>query len=60
MNKTKENNRERWTKTYKQTGKKTNIQAKTQKNSRFRNNRISVLVVLVLFLQHPILMVVFK
>jgi hypothetical protein len=32
----------------------------TQKTSRFRNNRISVLVVLVLLLQNPVLVLVFK
>jgi hypothetical protein len=32
----------------------------TQKNSRFSNNRISVLVVLVLLFQHPLLVLVFK
>jgi hypothetical protein len=31
-----------------------------KKNSRFRNNRISVLVVLVLLFQHPVLVLVFK
>jgi hypothetical protein len=31
-----------------------------KKNSRFRNNRISVLVVLVLLLQHPVLVLVLK
>jgi hypothetical protein len=41
-----------------QTNKKQSKQ--TQKNSRFRNNRISVLVVLVLLLQHPVLVLVFK
>jgi hypothetical protein len=40
--------------------KKQNKQTNTQKNSRFRNNRISVLVVLVLLLQHPVLVLVFK
>jgi hypothetical protein len=30
----------------------------TQKNSMFRNNRISILVVLVLLLQHPFLVLV--
>jgi hypothetical protein len=29
-------------------------------HSRFRSNRISVLVVLVLFLQHPVLVLVFN
>jgi hypothetical protein len=42
--------------TKKQETKETN----TQKNPRFRNNRISDLVVLVLLLQHPVLVLVFK
>jgi hypothetical protein len=56
----KEINRERWTNTHthKQTGNKTIKQTNTQKNSRFWNNRISVLVVLVLLLQHPLLMLI--
>jgi hypothetical protein len=36
------------------------LERKKKKNSRFRNNRISVLVVLVLLLQHPVLVLVFK
>jgi hypothetical protein len=43
-----------------QTGDKTNKQTNTQKNSKVRNNRISVLVVLVLLLEHPVLGLVFK
>jgi hypothetical protein len=42
----------------KQTRDKTNKHK--NKNSRFRNNRISVLIVLVLLLQHPFLVLVFK
>jgi hypothetical protein len=47
----------------KQRRKKPNNQPTKQtykKNSRFRNNRISVLVVLVLFLKYPALVLVFK
>jgi hypothetical protein len=46
----------------KQTKTKTNkqINTHTKKNSRFRNNRISVLVVLMLLFQHPVLVLVFK
>jgi hypothetical protein len=44
---------------YTQTGNKTNIQ--THKlNSRFKNNRISVLVILVLLFLHPVLVLVCK
>jgi hypothetical protein len=44
----------------KQTANKTNKDLdRKKKNSRFRNNRISVLV-LVLLLQHPFLVLVFK
>jgi hypothetical protein len=43
----------------KQTGNKTNKQTH-KKNSRFRNNSISVLVVLVLLFQHPVLVLLFK
>jgi hypothetical protein len=51
----KEINSGRWTnrEQYKQTNKH-------KKHSRFRNNRISALVVLVLLLQHPIMVLVFK
>jgi hypothetical protein len=52
----KEINRERWW-TNKQETKETNT---LKKNSSFRNNRISVLVVLVLLFKHSILMLVFK
>jgi hypothetical protein len=48
---------ERWW-TNKLGKKKTNKYIK--KNSRFRNKRISVLVVLALHLQHPILVLLFK
>jgi hypothetical protein len=44
----------------KQTRNKTNKQTHTQNNSKFRNSRISVSVVLVLLLQHPVLVLVFK
>jgi hypothetical protein len=40
--------------------KHTHTNKQTQKNSTFRNNRISVLVVLVLLLQYPTLVLVFK
>jgi hypothetical protein len=41
--------------------KKTNKElVRKKKKSRFRNNKISVLVVLVLFLQHLVLVLVFK
>jgi hypothetical protein len=40
--------------------KKTRNKTNTQNTSRFRNNRISFLVVLVLLLQHPVLVLVFK
>jgi uncharacterized membrane protein len=58
--KSKEINREIGTNTHKQTNRKQNKQRNTQKHSRFRNNRISVLVVLVLLLQHPVLVLIFK
>jgi hypothetical protein len=46
----------------KQAVKKTNkhLERKRKKNSRFRNHRISVSVVMVLLLQHPVLLLVFK
>jgi hypothetical protein len=53
-------NRGRWINTHRQTNRKQNKQTNTQKNSRFRNKRISVLVVLVLVLQHLVLVLVFK
>jgi hypothetical protein len=43
----------------KETANKTNKHLERKKNSRFRNNRISVLVVLVLLLQYPVLVLVF-
>jgi hypothetical protein len=36
-------------------GKHTQTNKQEKKNSRFRNNRISLLVILVLVLQHPVL-----
>jgi hypothetical protein len=43
-----------------QTVNKTNTSRERKKISRFRNNRISVLVVLELLLQHAVLVLVFK
>jgi hypothetical protein len=40
--------------------KQKNKQTNTQKNSRFRNNRISVLVLLMFLFQHPVLVFAFK
>jgi hypothetical protein len=40
-----------------QTGNKTNKYLKKKKNPRFMNSRISVLVVLLLLLLHPVLFV---
>jgi predicted ferric reductase len=37
-----------------------NKQRNTQKYSRFRNNRISIYVVVVLLLQHPVLVLLFQ
>jgi hypothetical protein len=44
----------------KQTVNKTNTKTERKRNSRFGNNRISVLVVLVLLLQHPVLVLIIK
>jgi hypothetical protein len=48
----------------KQTGnkrkKERNKQTNAYKNSRFKNNRISVSVFLLLLFQHPVLMLVFQ
>jgi hypothetical protein len=33
---------------------------KKEKNTRFRNNEVSVFIVLLLLLQHPVLVLVFK
>jgi hypothetical protein len=52
--------RDEQTHTDKETRDKTNKHRNTQKPSRCRNNGISVLVVLVLLLQHPVLVLVFK
>jgi hypothetical protein len=59
--KTKEINGERWTNKHKQTRNKINKQTnKPKKPSRFKNNRISVLIVAMLLLHHPVLVLVFK
>jgi hypothetical protein len=56
---TKQRKREREREPKKLTGRDDG-QTNTFKKFRFRNKRISVLVVLVLLLQHPVLVLVFK
>jgi hypothetical protein len=63
QNKTKQINRERWTHTHKETNRKRNKQTNKETQKKIPGSgkiEISVLVVLVLLLQHPVLVLVFK